>query len=384
MSVINRERALEVLTTLIALPSVNPMGCSGEFTVPIERAVADYVETLFRPHAVGITRQAINARHESLLIAVPGRAGSPTLLESHMDTVPADDWSDRAFTPRVCGDTVYGRGACDDKGSLASMILAVLDVVEAGITPPAPILLLAAGDEEFAQLGIKHFRGQNVPVGRAIFGEPTNLAPIIQHKGTLRWDITVLGKSAHTSRPELGVSAILGMMRVIEEIKCYQTDLQMRHTSPLITGPTLTVTMIQGGRTRCAMPDECTIALDFRVLPGMDLAAERAALLQRLDRLELPLRHSELQLETPPLDTSPSDPFCRNALEICRRHAGREIDLAGVPYGTDASWISDRAPTIVLGPGSIASAHAVDEEVDINEVIACAAIYRDILLTDYA
>jgi len=381
VSAINREKALEVLTTLISLRSVNPMGRGGEFTAPIERDVANYIETLFRPHAVGITRQTINGQHENLLISVPGKAGSPTLLESHMDTVPADDWNDRAFTPRVCGDTVVGRGACDDKGSLASMILAVLDVVEAGCVPPAPILLLAAGDEEYAQLGIKHFRAQNVPVGRAVFGEPTNLAPIVQHKGTLRWDVTVAGKSAHTARPELGVSAILGMMRVIEEITCHQADLQARHTNPLITGPTLTVTMIHGGRTRNAMPDECTIALDFRLLPGMNLVDERTTLIRRLDRLGLPIRHGELQLATPPLDTPVSAPFCLSALEVCRLHAGQGIELAGVPYGTDASWISDRAPAIVLGPGSIASAHAIDEEIDINEVVTCAAIYRDIVLT---
>jgi acetylornithine deacetylase/succinyl-diaminopimelate desuccinylase-like protein len=384
MSVINRERALEILTDLIALPSVNPMGRDGAFAEPVERKVADYIEALFRPYQADMERQAVSPFHENLLITVPGRTGSPTLLESHMDTVPAEDWSARAFTPRVEGDTVYGRGACDDKGPLTAMILAVLDVLETGVTPPSPILLLAAGDEEYAQLGIKHFRARNIGVGRAVFGEPTSLMPIVQHKGTLRWDITVQGKSAHTSCPELGVSAILGMMRVIEEIACHQEELRTRYTSPLISGPTLTVTMIQGGRTRNAMPDECTIALDFRLLPGMDLSVERAELLRRLDRLGLPLRHSKLQLQTPPLNTSLSDPFCRCTLEICRRHTGAEIDLAGVPYGTDASWISDRAPALVLGPGSIASAHAVDEQIDIKEVVTCAAIYRDILLLDYA
>jgi len=388
MTTINRERGLQILTDLIALPSVNPMGRHTDCDIPVEREVVDYIEALFRPFGVAMERQMVAPCHENLLITIPGRpdagCGSPTLLESHMDTVPADDWADRAFTPRVEGDTVYGRGACDDKGPLTSMILAVLDVLEAGIAPPSPILLLAAGDEENAQLGIKHFRSTNTLVGRGVFGEPTSLAPIVQHKGTLRWDITVYGKSAHTSRPELGVSAISGMIRVIEEIDRYQETLQARHTHPLITGPTLTVTMIHGGRTRNAMPDECTIALDFRLLPGMDLSTERASLIGRLDSLGVNIGHSDLQIATPPLNTSPSDPFSRSTLEICRRHAGAQIDLAAVPYGTDASWISDRAPSLVLGPGSIVSAHAIDEQIDVNEVVKCAEIYRDIVFWDYA
>ncbi len=385
MSVITRARALTLLTDLIAIPSVNPMGRDIPVTEPVERGAADYIESLFRPYGVQMTRERVAPAHENLLIAIPGKTDQPaTLLESHMDTVPADDWSDRAFTPRVEGDIVYGRGACDDKGPLVSMILAALEVLESGAAPPAPVLFLAAGDEECAQLGIRHFRGKNLPVGRGIFGEPTNLIPIVQHKGTLRWDITVHGKSAHTSRPELGVNAIHGMIRVIAEIGQHQEDLQRRYANPRITGPSLTVTMIHGGRTRNAVPDECAIALDFRLLPGMDLPACRAELIARLDNLGLSISHSDLQIQTPPLNTALDDPFSLRVLEICRRHAGSGIELEGVPYGTDAAWISDRAPALVLGPGSIATAHAVDEQIDINEVVACAEIYRDILLADYA
>jgi acetylornithine deacetylase len=385
VSVITRERALTLLTDLIALPSVNPMERKTPVTEPVEKNVADYIEALFRPYGVEMVRERVAPAHENLLIAIPGRDDLPaTLFESHMDTVPADDWSDRAFTPRVEGEIVYGRGACDDKGPLVSMILAALDILERGTAPPAPVLLLAAGDEEYAQLGIRYFREKCLPVGRGVFGEPTSLIPIVQHKGTLRWDITVHGRSAHTSRPELGVNAIEGMIQVIAEIAAHQEELRRRFTSPMITGPSLTVTMIRGGRTRNAVPDECVIALDFRLLPGMDLPACRAELIARLDRLGLSLSHGDLQIQTPPLNTDPDDPFSLQVLEICRRHAGSGVQLEGVPYGTDAAWISDRAPALVLGPGSIATAHAVDEQIDIREVVACAEIYRDILMADCA
>jgi acetylornithine deacetylase/succinyl-diaminopimelate desuccinylase-like protein len=70
-------------------------------------------------------------------------------------------------------------------------------------------------------------------------------------------------------------------------------------------------------------------------------------------------------------------------LEICRARTGRpEMSFAAAPYGTDAAWVADRAPALVLGPGTIATAHAVDENVDLNEVVCCAGIYRDILMSE--
>jgi len=385
MSVITREKATEILTDLIALASVNPMGRPWSGAEPVERKVVEYLERLFAPYGVRMGRQAVSAAHENLLIVLPGQAEGPaTLFESHMDTVPAEDWGDRAFQPRVEGDLVYGRGACDDKGCLTAMILAVLYLLETKTVPPAPVLFLAAGDEECAQTGIKHFRNGNYAVGRGIFGEPTNLAPVIQHKGTVRWDITVHGKSAHTSRPELGVNAILGMMRVIDMLARHQETLRQRYVSSLMTGPALTVSMIHGGRTRNAVPDECTIAVDFRVIPGMDPAAARDEVIGLLDTLGLKITHSAPQVQTMPLDTSPADPFAQRVLDICRRYAGPEIRMTGVPYGTDAIWMADRAPCVVLGPGSIETAHAIDERVDIREVVTCAEVYREILLTDWA
>jgi acetylornithine deacetylase len=205
--------------------------------------------------------------------------------------------------------------------------------------------------------------------------------PVVQHKGTARWDITVHGRSAHTSRPELGVNAILGAMDLIRDLGVYQEELRSRYTNPLMTGPAITVSMIRGGRTRNAVPDECTISVDFRVTPGMHPLAARDALIDRVAGLGLELSHSDLQIMTPPLDTPVDHPFSLHVLEICRKIAGSQANLCGEPYGTDASWLSDRAPALVLGPGDISYAHAVDERVSLTEVVACAQIYREIMLT---
>ncbi len=302
-----------------------------------------------------------------------------------MDTVPADDWPDCAFRPRREGSVVFGRGACDDKGSLAAMALALLEILESGEQPPQTVWFLAAGDEEHAQTGIKSFFAEHrAPIGRGVFGEPTECVPVVQHNGTIRWDITVHGRSAHTSQPEIGRNAILGAMRVIAYLAQHQEQLRHRFTNPWMSGPTLTVSMIHGGRTRNAVPDECTIAVDFRVLPGMDMQQSVDELFAGLEAQEVSITHSQFQCFAPPLSTSPGNPFVQTALAICREELARPVALAAVPYSSDACWIPAGVPAIVLGPGDIAKAHAVEECVPLNQVVQCAAIYRQLVLQDWS
>jgi acetylornithine deacetylase/succinyl-diaminopimelate desuccinylase-like protein len=164
----------------------------------------------------------------------------------------------------------------------------------------------------------------------------------------------------------------------------HQAELHARYPNPLMTGPTITVTMIHGGRTRNAIPDECRLAIDFRVVPGMDPAAARDELIDALQRTGLGLTHSDVQLMTPPLSTGPDDPFTRTVLGYSRVRMGSDATARGEPYGTDAAWMPGNGPAVVLGPGGIETAHAVDEFVDIQEVVTCAEIFADIVRHDWS
>jgi acetylornithine deacetylase len=379
-------RCSRILTDLIALPTVNPMGRPYHGDSPVERPVIEYLEGLFSPFGVERKRDRCSPIHESLLITIPGRTDATgTLLEAHIDTVPADDWLEHAFQPRLQGSLVFGRGACDDKGSLAAMVIALLEILEAGERPPQTVWFLAAGDEEYAQCGIKNFiEKHRAPIGRGIFGEPTDGAAVIQHNGTIRWDMTVHGRSAHTSQPELGRNAIEGAMRIVGYLAQYQEELRRRFTSACLSGPTLTVTMIHGGRTRNAVPDECTIAVDFRILPGMDRRQSVDELFAALQALDVSITHHAFQCFAPALHTPSNDPFVQTVLAICRETLGHDVMPSGVPYGSDACWAPDGVPVVVLGPGNIAKAHAVDECIDLNQVAQCAAIYRQLVLRDWS
>lgn len=375
------ERAAILLADLIALPTVNPMGRPYGNLLPVERPVIEYLEKLLAPFGVQTERQACSPIHESLLITVPGSTDLPGILfESHIDTVPADDWADRAFTPRIADNKLNGRGACDDKGSFTAMVLALVQLLEANVRPNRTIWLLAAGDEEHAQTGICHFITHHpAPMGRAIIGEPTDSIPVIQQKGVIRWDITVHGRSAHTSQPENGRNAILDMLRVIEALARHEQELRLRYQNPLMTGPTISVTMIGGGCTRNAVPDECTIAVDFRPLPQMDRVTAIQELKSQLHALGIPLTHSGFQCNVPGQVTPPDDPFVQRLVKLSSQRLGRKIEPAGVPYGSDACWIPAEVSTVVLGPGDISQAHTVEDYVDLSQIETCVALYHQIM-----
>ena len=391
---LSEDKATEILSQLISLPTVNPMERASPsiragvpvLHAPVERPVTDYLQELFRPFDVQLSREPCSDIHENLLIRVRGETeAQATLFESHVDTVPADDWLDLAFEPRVSDGYVYGRGACDDKGSLAAMVLAVLQMLESGTPPPQTVLLLAAGDEECGQTGIKHFaKTYSDPVGRGVFGEPTSCMPIVQHKGCVRWDITVRGRSSHSAEPEKGRNAIYDMLHVIERLRELQTELIEAHSSSFISPPTLTVTMINGGQTRNALPAECRCGVDLRVVPEMDRSEVSRQVIDSVNALGLDVVHGPFQCFSPPLSTPLDDPFAVSVSDFCRDELSMEIRMGSAPYGSDASWMPQGGPAVVLGPGNIEHAHAIDECVEVQQVVACARIYQRIMTQDWS
>ena len=385
MTPIQEQRAMDVLCEMISHDTTNPMGRERDSSHPVERPVVDFLASLFEPYDVAVRRQAASPIHENLVIDVPGEGKGPALLlESHMDTVPADDWRDHAFVPRVEGGDIIGRGACDDKGPLAAMVVALLDVLDAGERLPQPVTLVAAADEEYSQTGIIRFVEQaDRSYGFSLFGEPTRNTPVIQHKGIARWDITARGRSAHSAEPERGRNAILDMTRVIHAIAAYEEGLQALHANPLLTGPRITVTMIQGGAARNIVPEQCTVAVDFRIMPGLDPRAERQKLIDHLEELDVHLDHAEVQVMMPPLSTSPDDPCVADLAALCSDVLGRPVAPEAAPYGTDAARVGGRTRAVVLGPGDIKHAHAIDERISVEEMLQGAEIYRRCLLREW-
>jgi acetylornithine deacetylase len=157
-------------------------------------------------------------------------------------------------------------------------------------------------------------------------------------------------------------------------------------THPLLGSPTVNVGVIQGGVQVNLVPDQCTIELDRRLLPG-EAAATVVGGYQRL-LAKLTSEHPGFfaEIEAPPLlvdealNTPADAPVVTTAQKVLLS-LGLHPEVCGVPFGSDASKLSRAGiPTILFGPGSIDQAHSVDEYVELDQVARAAAFYREFIL----
>ncbi len=374
--------ATDLLTSLVNVNSVNPSLDSGARG---EAALADRIAAFCLDRGIATYFQDVEQDRRNVLAMVPGREPAERLLfVAHMDTVPALGWQRDPFHAECRDGCLYGRGAADTKASLAAMLLALESVCRE--RPRATIIVAGSVDEEYLKKGAKVLARTEPGFVGAVVGEPTALEPVIAHKGSARWSIEVQGRPAHSAMPELGRNAIVDMAAVVTALHAHGEDLGRRQ-HPLVGAPSLTVSLIEGGSDICTVPAHCRIGIDRRLVPGESLASA----LQEVDAIL-----TRLQAEHPGLIartlSAVGDPAFEGAAEgrlaqvtraACGRHARTGGDFKGVPYGTDASQLGAAGiPCIVLGPGNIAQAHAVDEYVEISQLETAVRIYRSIML-DY-
>ena len=372
--------AQALLEQLIGFDSVNPsLDPSGGGEAAIGAFIADFC----RQRDIDCHLQDVDGERRNVLAMVRGRSAERLLFVAHLDTVPANGWSKNPFEPVAAGQRLYGRGACDTKASLAVMLLALKSIKRE--RPHATIVVAGSIDEEFHKKGARAL-GEMVPkFCGAIVGEPTNLEMVVAHTGSVRWRIETVGRAAHTSMPENGRNAIDAMAEVLLALRQLNKDLRQRPT-PLTGSPSLTVSLIEGGTDICTVPARCVITIDRRLVPG----ESPQAALNEVDQILKPVMvaHPDVQLrsimpaaENYPVQSEISSKLVETASRACQRFAGTG-EPRGVPYGTDASELAAAGiPCVIVGPGSIEQAHAVDEFVDVTQLDKAFEIYRSIMLS---
>lgn len=369
-----------LLSDLVAIESVNPAYQGGTRG---EGAVAEYVAQYLRAIGIEPEFQNVLPQRANVLGKLRGNGQATLIFEAHMDTVALAPMPD-ALTPKRRDGKLYGRGACDDKASLAAMLYALKLLREYGGGQHADILLAAVVDEEVAFRGVLKLVESNPHAQGAVVGEPTGLIPVIATKGVARCRIRTVGRAVHTARMDEGNNAIYQMTRVIDALRA---DIEPRlpaRALPRLGAPTFCVSTIHGGIQVNMVPDECVIEIDRRIVPG----ETPAQALQEMDSVLNELRAQEPNLHIErlepdlidfPLDTPRGAKIARTARAACETIRGA-TDFGAVGYGSDASKLSELAhiPSIVLGPGDIAQAHTADEWVEIAQVIQAAEIYAQL------
>ncbi|WP_010273393.1 M20 family metallopeptidase [Paenibacillus senegalensis] len=379
MNPLIKEDVIELLESMIAIPSVNPAydpGSGGE------QLLSEYIEQRCKARGLSVERQPVLPGRDNLIIRLNSGHPERTLLfEAHMDTVSFGGMSEPLLPRRING-RLYGRGACDTKGSLAAMLQMMEHYARNAEGLNADLILCASVDEEHAYRGLLQFMELGLPIHGAVVGEPTNLGIVIAHKGCVRFEIETIGKAAHSSVPHEGRSAIMDMVKVLHYLEQSKSCLENK-IHPLCGAPSLTVGTIRGGQEINIVPDSCTIKVDRRLIPGEQPAEIMQELQNNLQEylggLGIEYAVRELLLDEA-LDTSPASTIVRSAQKAASQ-LQISTKLCGAAYGSDASKLQQRQgiPTIVFGPGSIQQAHSDEEWVSMEEVRHAARFYIELV-----
>ncbi len=378
---IRKKELVDLTTRLVQIPTENPPGnekAAAQFLKPHLAKMAFKAKTVLSPKG----RWNIVAERRW------GKGGRTLIFNGHLDVVPAGDpsrWKYPPFGGRLSRGRIYGRGASDMKSGIASFIHAVSIVDRSKSRPDqGAVVLHLVSDEEshghhgtgfLTQLG--GIRGD-----AALVGEPTDLQPVVAQKGALWLRITAFGKSAHGSRPHLGVNAVEKMMKLMERL--YSIPLENEH--PLLGKPTLGVGTIRGGTKINVVPDRCEIEVDRRMLPGEKKEEVLGQIKETLDSLHSQDPSFQYRMEeidfAEPSEIDPEEELVRIVVDAVQQATGRKPALRAFSGFTDSRFYINHChiPTLIFGPGGMEQSHTTDESVEVDALVQAARVYGRILV----
>ena len=263
------EDPIPLLQSLVAIPSVNPMGGPADGPIYFETALSGFIEQWLHERDIAVTRMPVSPGRDNLIARYRSDGSRRTIVfDAHQDTVPVTGMTIPPFEPTISGDRLQGRGSCDIKSGLAAMLVAFAGLCRDRPRDSANVILACTVDEEFTHTGSSKLAESLPPPDLTIVAEPTGLDIVTCHKGAIRWKLSVHGRACHSSTPRLGDNAIYRMAKTLQVIEEYARMLMTERIDPMLGPATLSVGRISGGLSVNVVPDHCEIEIDRRLLPG--------------------------------------------------------------------------------------------------------------------
>jgi acetylornithine deacetylase/succinyl-diaminopimelate desuccinylase-like protein len=365
-------RTEKLLAELIALPSVNPAFISSaETSAPQarqiygEKNVADFLASVAAKSGLEIEFQKVLSGRSNLIARLrpKNKIKQTILLAPHLDTVGADE---KQFVPQRKNGRLHGRGACDTKGSVAAMLVALCELAEAQSRPlETEIIFAGLIDEENAQAGSRALVANKFKADLAIVGEPTRAQIVTAHKGSLWLKLETRGRAAHGATPQLGKNAVHEMARIVDILETDYAAQLLKRKHKLLGSGTVNVGKISGGKQPNIVPDQCEILVDRRTLPGETEASVRREISALLKTKKLTaIISSDKSVPCLALETD----FTLPLVQTFFQSVGQTKPI-GVDYFCDAAVLAAGGiPSVVFGPGDIAQAHTADEWISLAEL----------------
>jgi len=338
------------------------------------------------------TDQPISYEGRSNLVAVRkgSGGGKSVIVQSHVDVVPADGWDD-AFAPRDDGQFIFGRGACDAKGPVAAIWLAMKALADIGFRPSGDMQAQIVIEEEFGGNGALALIGQGYRADAVIVVEPSQLQIHPANRGCVWFQIEIEGLSAHMGRKYEAISAVDLACKVINALYDYERRLVAdsanypgfeRYTNPV----QVNIGMLNAGNWPSTVPGSAIIEGGVGFLPNRSREQVKQEIKTAIESIDDPwlLSHYRLgfnKLHNDSYEIAYDHPAVL-ALHEAALAAGIESEVFGWNVSCDARLYSriGGMPTVVFGPGSVTDAHGTEEKVEFAQVVKAAeAIVRFVM-----
>ncbi|MDH5020524.1 M20 family metallopeptidase [Halobacterium rubrum] len=343
---------------LVSIPSHDDETAAGD---AIEDWLRDHTDAAVRRDDAGNVR-AWRARDES---------GESLAFVGHHDVVPPDESQVEEagqFVVERRDGRLYGRGAADMKGAVAAMLLAFRDA-----DPGRPLGFASFVGEETGGRGARHAIEDGFDPDWAVVGEGSTgysadgvLDVAVAHKGRRASTLTASGASAHASEPDAGENAVYRAADAVDVVR--DLDAPTAEVRGERLAGSVAVTEIDGGTAWNVIPDECTITVDERTVPGERADLARAADVSRVSWT--------VDQDLPPMACS-SDALADRALSGVRTVQDGDGEHVVKPHATDAGWLADAGVAcVVCGPAEPGEAHTETESVSLSVLARCRDVYR--------
>ena len=366
--------AREMIEKLISFDTVS---CNSNL------ALIDFVADYLAGHGIDSTRVFNEDKTKANLYATVGplKEGG-VVLSGHTDVVPVEGqpWDTEPFTVVEKDGKLYGRGTSDMKSFSAIALSKVPEMIDKGVS--APIHFALSYDEEVGCIGAPSMIDEiaaNLPAPRAVIvGEPTMMDIVSAHKGIITLTTKVIGREAHSSLVEDGVSAVMVGAELIAYLGGMMAENKARSSVDCPFFPpytTLTCGVVQGGTAGNILARECNFVWDVRHIPEDDPMSFVDRFIAHCNDDVLPrLREiapeasivTEVKSNVPALRPEDSG----EAEMLVRAITGQNTAHA-VSYAAEAGQFQQAGfSTVICGPGSIGVAHQPNEYIDIAQVTA--------------
>jgi len=394
----NREALTDLALDLLAIDTSNPPGDT--------REIAGAIERFLDPLPVEVERVAVDPAKPNLLVRLPGESDRTLLYNGHLDTVPFDAaaWTRDPLGERV-DDRVYGRGATDMKGAVASMLLALRAFATTDADPPVDLRFAFVSDEEVGgDAGLPALLNDGrLDADACVIGEPTCEAGrhsvTVADRGSIWLTLEATGEGAHGSRPMLGVNAVdrlygavetlrdrFGSERleiapevepiVEESVDYYAPTMGAETARELFRYPSINLGVFEGGDSVNSVPQSARAEVDVRLTAGVrtpDVLSRIRACVADCEGIAI----TDVSWSVGTAER-PDSPLVEAVASTAAEVTGERVARRSATGGGDAKTLRNAGiPTVEFALGTD-TLHAVDEYVPVDALVGNALVYAQV------